>query len=254
MLLTIDVGNTNTLLGLYDGDTLRHHWRIKTDRDRMPDEYGMMVLSLFSHSGCDTTCVDGIVMASVVPPLTKIFSRMCERYFERLPLSVTSNTKTGIRIKIDNPHRLGADRIVDALAAHRLYGGPACVVDFGTATTFDVVSAEADYLGGIIVPGIGISADALFVRAAKLPRVELIAPRKVIGKNTVQAIQSGLVYGYTSLVEGMVRRIKAEVGQPMQVVATGGLARTFAEQTDAIDHINPWLTLEGLRMVWEMNR
>jgi len=254
MLLTIDVGNTNTLLGLYDGETLRHHWRIKTDRDRMPDEYGMMVLNLFSHVGCATTCVNGIVMAGVVPPLAKIFSRMCERYFGRMPLSVTADIETGIEIKIDNPHRLGADRIVDAIAAHHLYGGPACVVDFGTATTFDIISAEGDYLGGVIAPGIGVSADALFMRAAQLPRVELIPPPSVIGKNTVQAIQSGLVFGYTSMVEGMVARIKAEMGQPLNVVATGGLARTFAAQTDAIDYINPWLTLEGLRLIWKMNQ
>ncbi|MFQ5576124.1 MAG: type III pantothenate kinase [Anaerolineae bacterium] len=253
MILTIDVGNTNTMFGLYNGATLTHHWRIKTDRDRMPDEYGITVVGFFRHEGCDPAAVKGIAMASVVPPLTKIFTRMCERYFGQFPLLVEPGIKTGIKIEVDNPASVGADRIVDALATHHLYGGPACIVDLGTATTFDAVSQEGNYIGGAIAPGVIISADALFMRTAKLPRVELVPPPSVIGRNTVQAIQSGLVYGYTGLIEGVVARFRAELGDDMKVIATGGLARTFAEQTTVIDHINPWLTLEGLRIVWLIN-
>ncbi len=253
MILTIDAGNTNTLFGLYDEQTLLEHWRVKTDRDQMPDEYGMMVLGFFAHAGYTPAQVDGICMASVVPPLAKILTRMCERYFKRQPLLVNHQIRTGIEIKVENPASVGADRIVDALATHHLYGGPACIVDLGTATTFDAISAEGNYLGGAITPGISIAADALFQRAAKLPRVELIAPPNVIGNNTVQAIQSGLLYGYVCMIEGMVARFRAELGPQMKVIATGGLARTIAAQTDVIQHINPWLTLEGLRLVWEMN-
>jgi len=253
MILTIDVGNTNTLFGLYKEGVLTHHWRIKTDRDRMPDEYGIMTMSFFRHEGFTPVMVRGICMASVVPPLTKIFTRMCERYFGQFPLLVEPGIKTGIEILVDEPASVGADRIVDAVAAHQLYGGPACIVDLGTATTFDAVSKEGNYVGGVIAPGVIISADALFLRTAKLPRVELVPPPSVIGRNTVHAIQSGLLYGYTGLIEGIVNRFRAELGDDMQVIATGGLARTFAEQTDVIDHINPWLTLEGLRLLWEMN-
>lgn len=253
VLMTIDVGNTNTLIGLYDGDTLVHHWRIKTDRDRMPDEYGMLVLGFLQFAQIPVTAVDGICMASVVPPLAKIYSRMCERYFNREPLLVTHKIDTGINLRVDNPAGVGADRIIDVLAVHKLYGGPACIVDLGTATTFDAVSAAGDYLGGAITPGIGIAADALFQRTAKLPRVELVAPPSVIGKNTVHAIQSGLLYGYVGMIEGMVARFRAELGDGMKVVATGGLARAIAAETDVIDIINPWLTLEGLRLIWERN-
>ncbi len=253
MILTIDIGNTNTMIGLYDDETLLNHWRIKTDRDRMPDEYGMIVLGFLQFAKIPTTGIEGICMASVVPPLTKIYTRMCERYFNRTPLAVGHQTKTGVSLRVDNPAGVGADRIIDALAAHRLYGGPACIVDLGTATTFDAISAVGEYLGGAITPGIGIAADALFQRTAKLPRVELIAPPNVIGKNTVHAIQSGLLYGYVGMIEGMVARFRAELGAEMKVIATGGLARTIAAETTVIDIINPWLTLEGLRLVWEMN-
>lgn len=254
MLLTIDVGNTNTLIGLYDDGTLRHHWRVKTDRDRMPDEYGMMVMGFFRHAALSSASVNGICLASVVPPLSKIYSRMCERYFEQTPLLVTHEIKTGIALNVDNPSSVGADRIIDALAVHRLYGGPACIVDLGTATTFDAIDANGDYLGGAITPGITIAADALFQRTAKLPRVELIAPPNVIGKNTVHAIQSGLLFGYVGMIEGMVARFRRELGADMKVIATGGLARAIAAETEVIQIINPWLTLEGLRMIWAMNR
>lgn len=254
MLLTVDVGNTNTLFGLYNKENkLIQHWRIKTDRDRMPDEYGITVNAFFEYEGCNPADVTGICMASVVPHLTKIFTRMCERYFGQFPLLVDHLTPTGVKLKLRNPASVGADRIADAVAAHHLYGGPACVVDLGTATTFDAISAEGDYLGGAIAPGLSVAADALFMRAAKLPRVELIPPPNVIGNNTVYAIQSGLLYGYVALVEGMVNRFRAEMGDSMKVIATGGLARTIAEQTTVIDHIDPWLTLEGLRLIWEMN-
>ena len=252
-LMTIDIGNTNTLIGLYDGESLVHHWRIKTDRDRMPDEYGMIVLGFLQFAEIPTCAIEGICMASVVPPLAKIYTRMCERYFNQALLLVTHAVDTGITLRVDNPAGVGADRIIDALAVHQLYGGPACIVDFGTATTFDAVSAAGDYLGGAITPGIGIAADALFQRTAKLPRVELVAPPSVIGKNTVHAIQSGLLYGYVGMVEGMVARFRAELGAEMKVVATGGLARAIAAETTVIDIINPWLTLEGLRLVWERN-
>ena len=254
MLLTINLNNTNTLFGLYRGEQLVDHWRIQTDQERMPDEYGFLLLGFFKYGGYDPAEVTGICLSSVVPPMTKIFTRMCERYFNRFPLLVSHQIKTGIKILIDNPETVGADRIANVVANAHLYGGPACIVDLGTATTFDAVSKAGDYLGGAIVPGITISADALFHRTAKLPRVELIPPPKAIGVNTVHAIQSGLLYGYVSLIEGMVARFRAELGEDMKVVATGGLVGTFSELTNSIDHINPWLTLEGLRLLWEMNQ
>ena len=254
MLLAIDAGNTNTLLGIYNGEKLIHHWRIKTDRDRMPDEYGMIILGFFQHADMPSTVISGICLASVVPPLEKIFSRMVERYFPDIPfLVVNHKIDTGVKLKVNAPAQVGADRIIDALAAHRLYGGPACIIDLGTATTFDAISADGDYLGGAITPGITIAADALSQRTAKLPRVELIPPPGVIGKDTVQAIQSGLLFGYVGMIEGMVARFRAELGNNMKVIATGGLARTIAAETTVIDHISPWLTLEGLRLIWERN-
>lgn len=254
MLLTIDVGNTNTLFGLYDQDRLIQHWRIKTDQDRMPDEYGILALNCLRHADYAPGHITGICMASVVPRLTRIFVRMCERYFERMPLVVESSINLGVKLQVDEPHTVGADRIVDVIACRSRYGGPACIIDLGTATTFDAVSHDGDYLGGAITPGIGISADALFLRAAKLPRVELAAPPAAIGRNTTHAIQSGLLYGYVGLIEGMVARFRTELGPDMKVIATGGLAKTISEQTNVIDYIDPWLTLEGLRLVWELNR
>lgn len=255
MLLTIDIGNTNITMGIYDDrQTLRHHWRIKTDHDRMADEYGIVLLELMRHVNLTFEQVDGVVMASVVPPLTRVFTRMIERYMKQSPLVVETGVKTGVQIRYDSPRDVGADRIVDAVAVYRLYGGPACVVDFGTATTFDAVSAKGEYLGGAIAPGITIAAEALFSRTSKLPRVDLVRPPRVIGGNTVHAIQSGLIFGYVSLVEGMVARYKQELGPDLRVIGTGGLAETIAKETNAIQIVNPWLTLEGLRMVWEMNQ
>jgi type III pantothenate kinase len=254
MLLTIDIGNTNITLGLYDGETLGPRWRLATDHDRMPDEYGITLISLFQHAGIDIKDIHGIALASVVPPLTGTFEQACEKYVGYAPLVVDAGVKTGVRVKYDDPKQVGADRVVDAAAAQKLYGGPACIVDFGTATTFDAISAEGDYLGGAIAPGIGIAAEALFQRAAKLPRVDLHRPPSPIGRNTVHSIQSGLLFGYVGLVEGMVARFRAELGPKMKVIGTGGLAEIIAQETKVIEIIAPWLTLDGLRLVWELNQ
>ena len=253
MLLTIDIGNTNITLGLYNGDTLGPRWRLATDLERMPDEYGLQILGLIQHGCCDADQLTGICLASVVPPLTPRIVQACRDYLGQDPLVVDAGVKTGVRIRYENPRSVGADRIVDAAAVQRLYGGPACVVDFGTGTPFDAISAEGDYLGGAIAPGIGIAAEALFSRAAKLPRVDLSRPPSVIGRNTTHALQSGLLFGYVGLVEGMVARFRAELGPQMKVIATGGLAEIVARETDVLEIIAPWLTLDGLRIIWEMN-
>jgi type III pantothenate kinase len=255
MLFTIDIGNTNITFGLFDDhQTLEHHWRIKTDHDRMADEYGIMIVGLMRHREVDFKQIKGVVMASVVPPLAQIFVKMVERFFEQTPLVVGAGVKTGIQIRFDSPRDVGADRIVDAAATYRLYGGPACVVDFGTGTTFDAISDKGEYLGGAIAPGISIAAEALFSRTSKLPRVDLVRPPRAIGTNTVYAMQSGLIFGYVGLVEGMVTRFRAELGENMRVIGTGGLAETIAQETDAIEVVNPWLTLQGLQIIWEMNQ
>jgi len=254
MLLTIDIGNTNITLGLYQGIELGPRWRLATVHDRMPDEYGLQFIGLLQHTGYTPENVRGICLASVVPPLTGKIREACWQYLHLEPFVVDAGVKTGVRIRYDDPKAVGADRIVDAAAVQKLYGGPACVVDFGTATTFDAISAEGEYLGGAIAPGIGIAADALFLRTAKLPRVELQRPPFAIGRNTVHSMQSGLLFGYVSLVEGMVRRFRSELGSEMKVIATGGLAELVARETDVIQIIAPWLTLDGLRLVWELNR
>ncbi len=253
MLLTIDIGNTNVTMGMYQGEELVAHWRISTDQERMPDEYGLQILGMLQQCGYCSKQIDGICLASVVPPLTGRIVQACQAYLNLSPLVVTNQLKTGITILYDPPQSVGADRIVDAIAVMHLYGGPACVVDFGTATTFDAITAEGHYLGGAIAPGIGIAAQALFQRTAQLPRVDLQKPPSVIGKNTVNAIQSGLLFGYVALVEGMVARMRKELGESMKVIATGGLAELVARETTVIDVIAPWLTLEGLRLFWEMN-
>ena len=254
MLFTIDIGNTNITFGVYEGEDLQYHWRIKTDHDRMADEYGIIILGLMRHEGLNFEAIRGVAMASVVPPLTQTFVEMVERFIKRKPLVVEAGVKTGVQVRYDSPRDVGADRIVDAAAVYKLYGGPACIVDFGTATTFDAVSEKGEYLGGAIAPGIGIASEALFSRTAKLPKVDLVRPPRAIGTNTVHAIQSGLIFGYVGLVEGMVARFKEELGPKTRVIGTGGLAATIAKETDVIEVVNPWLTLEGLRLIWEMNQ
>jgi type III pantothenate kinase len=254
MLLAIDVGNTNLTLGLYEGDSLGPRWRLATDHERMPDEYGLQFVGLLSHEGKRVEDISGICFASVVPPLTSKIVQACNTYLNRDPLVVDAGVKTGVRVRYENPKAVGADRIADAVAVQQLYGGPACVVDFGTATTFDAISKEGDYLGGAIAPGIGIAAEALFIRTAKLPRVDLQRPPHAIGSNTVHAMQSGLLFGYVALVEGMVERFRLELGNNMQVIATGGLAEILAVETEVIEVVAPWLTLDGLRIIWDMNR
>jgi type III pantothenate kinase len=252
-LLTIDIGNTNLTLGLYTGDQAGPRWRLATVHERMPDEYGLQFVGLLAHAGYQPADLGGICLASVVPPLTSKVVEACRRYLELDPLVVDAGVKTGVRIRYEDPRAVGADRIVDAAAVQRLYGGPACVVDFGTATTFDAISAAGDYLGGAIAPGIGIAAEALFHQTAKLPRVDLQRPPVAIGRNTVHAMQSGLLFGYVALTEGMVARFRAELGPKMKVIGTGGLAELIARETDVLQIIAPWLTLDGLKFIWEMN-
>jgi type III pantothenate kinase len=254
MLLAIDLGNTNLTLGLYNGEKLGPRWRLATVHDRMPDEYGLQILGLLSHAGHHPGQLTGVCLASVVPPLTGRVVEACRNYLNQEPLVVDAGVKTGVRIRYEDPRAVGADRIVDAAAVQRYYGGPACVVDFGTATTFDAISTEGDYLGGAIAPGIGIAAEALYLRTAKLSRVDLQRPPSAIGRNTVHAMQSGLLFGYVALVEGMVARFRSELGPEMKVIATGGLAEIVAQETSVLEFIAPWLTLDGLRIVWDMNR
>lgn len=254
MLLTIDIGNTNLTLGLYENGRMTAHWRLATDSARMPDEYGLQFLGLLAHAHCQTSCLDGIVLASVVPPLTSRVAAACTQYLGKTPLIVDAGIRTGIRIRYEDPRAVGADRVADAVAVKHLYGGPACVVDFGTATTFNAITAEGDYLGGAITAGINLAANALFSHAAKLPNIDIAPPPSVIGRNTIHAMQSGLLFGYVAMVEGMVARFRQELGPDMKVIATGGLAPMIAAHTQVIDQMVPWLTLDGLRIIWEINQ
>lgn len=254
MLLAIDVGNTNLTLGLYEGDKLDPHWRLATDHARMPDEYGLQFLGLLEHAACSVRDLTGICLASVVPQLTQRVVQACRQYLKQDPLLVDTGVKTGIRIRYEDPKAVGADRVADAVATMNLYGGPACIVDFGTATTFNALTRDGDYLGGAITAGINLAADALFTHAAKLQRIDLQRPPSVIGRNTLHAMQSGLLFGYVSMAEGMVARFRAELGNDMKVIATGGLAEIVAQETRVIDILAPWLTLDGLRLIWDMNR
>lgn len=254
MLLALDVGNTNITIGVFDGADVRATWRIATDLERLSDEYAVTILGLLRNEGIEPAAIHEGVMASVVPDLAPVFDQLCKRYFRVSPLVVDTGTRTGIRVLYDNPREVGADRIVDVVAALHLYGPPPLIiVDFGTATVFDAVSAQGDYLGGAIAPGIGISSEALFERAAKLYRVELERPKTAIGKNTVGAIQSGTLFGYVGLIEGMVARFQKELGGSARVIATGGWADRLARETTIFDAVDQNLTLTGLRLVHEMN-
>jgi type III pantothenate kinase len=253
MLLAIDIGNTNISIGVYSGDSLGPRWRFAAEHEKMPDEYGALMLSFFHRAGISAEDINAIVMASVVPPLKGTFVEACSRHLRRVPMVVDETCKTGIRIQYEDLQQIGADRIVDAAAGYELYGGPVCVVDFGTATTFDAVSADGNYLGGAIAPGIGIAAEALFQRAAKLPKVELMRPPAAIGRNMVQSLQSGLLFGYVGLVEGIVARFCEELGPSTKVIATGGLAEVIAKETEVVSIVAPWLTLDGLRIIHHLN-
>ncbi len=254
MLLAIDIGNTEITLGAFEGEELRANWRLATRLHRVSDEYAALLMNLFQHQNIKLKDIKEVAVCCVVPPLLATFMDMCGRYFNVTPLVVGAGAKTGVRIRMDNPREVGADRIVNAAAAHHLYGGPVIITDFGTATTFDVVSREGDYLGGAIAPGIGSAAEALFMRAAMLPRVELVHPRRVIGSNTTSAMQSGIIYGYIGLVEGIVSRIQGELGEKTAVIATGGYAKLIASETSVIDTVNPNITLIGLKLIYGMNQ
>jgi len=256
MLLVIDVGNTNTVLGLYDGDQLIHDWRIRTEIDHTVDEYGMLIFNLYQSSRMKTEkikAVSAIIISCVVPPMLNILEPLCVKYFNVKPLIVGPGIKTGMPIFYDNPKEVGADRIVNAVAAYDKYRQAAIIIDFGTATTFDYISPKGEYMGGCIAPGIMISSEALFERAAKLPRVELTKPKSVITKDTVSAMQTGIIFGYAGLVDGIVERMKAEIKTKPLVIATGGLARLVAAETKYIDKIEDMLTLEGLRIIYNLN-
>src|SRR5664279_1273185 len=261
MLLVIDVGNTNTVLGVFEGKSAEHgygkliaHWRVSTNKSQTVDEYGVLFRNLFAMNGIEVSAVQGIVISSVVPPLDSILREVCERYFQFKPLFIEPGVKTGMPVHYDNPAEVGADRIVNSVAAFERFGGPCIVVDFGTATTFDVVSPKGEYLGGVITPGIGISADALFEHTARLPRVDIRKPPRVLATNTVNSLQSGLYYGYLGLIDGILERLIAELGDNITVVATGGLAPLMGGGSKYIRQIDDLLTLEGLRIIYERNQ
>jgi len=264
MLFVLDVGNTNTVLGVFEArpaekgmvhyGRLIAHWRVATNKTQTVDEYGVLFRNLFAMNGLEVGSVQGTVISSVVPPVDSTLREVCERYFHSRPLFIEPGVKTGMPVHYDNPAEVGADRIVNSVAAYEKYGGPCIVVDFGTATTFDVVSAKGEYLGGVIAPGIGISADALFEHTARLPRVDIRKPALVLATNTVGSVQSGLYYGYLGLIDGILERLIAEQGAPRTVIATGGLASLMGSGSKYIKEVDDLLTLDGLRIIYERNQ
>ncbi|OGX68082.1 MAG: pantothenate kinase [Paenibacillus sp. RIFOXYA1_FULL_44_5] len=254
MILVIDVGNTNIVLGIYKNEVLLHNWRISTNRSATVDEYGMMIHSLFHYAGVPDELINGVIISSVVPPLMSTFEEYCHRYLHKTPLVVGAGIKTGLNIRYENPREVGADRIVNAVAGIELYGPPLIIVDFGTATTFCYINENGDYMGGAIAPGIGISTEALYQRAAKLPRIDLIRPKSTIGRNTVTSMQAGIVFGFAGQVDGIVERVREEFQVKATVVATGGLAQLVADESKTIDIVNPLLTLQGLRIIYDRNQ
>jgi len=254
MLLAVDIGNTSITLGIYKNGKRGPCWRLASDNERTSDEYGILLVQLLERAGIKSDDVDAIAIACVVPPLTGIFDHACRDYLNTVPLFVNAGTKTGIPLRYEDPKQVGADRVVNAAAVRNILKLPACIVDFGTATIFDAISASGEYLGGAIAPGIGIASDALFRRAAKLPRVEIMRPPAAIGRNTVHSLQSGLLFGYVGLVEGMVARFKSELGPEMKTIGTGELVELIARETSCIDIIEPWLALEGLKFIYDLNR
>jgi type III pantothenate kinase len=255
MLLVMDVGNTNTVLGVYDGTRLLAHWRLTTARDRTVDEYGILARNVLSLASIEAASIDGMIISSVVPPLNSVLESMARAYFRLKPLFVEPGIKTGMPILYENPQEVGADRIVNGVAAYERARGAVIVVDFGTATTFDAISARGEYLGGAIAPGLQISAEALFQRAARLPRVDIRRPPRVIGKNTTHSMQSGLFHGYLGLVHGILSRMREEMGEPVRTLGTGGLVTSLETELRAmLDDLDPNLTLEGLRLIHDRNR